>query len=113
MLPENECEVAGHAVAPVDWQKGVTATASSFWMSKTVYSFVICIRSVTLSVRLRSFSSPPCFRALVKELTSASRSAPAFFAKFNPSADVHNRDTTYLPRACRHFHGQLLATAKP
>ncbi len=27
-------------------------------MSNTVYSFVICIMSVTLFVRLRSFSSP-------------------------------------------------------
>jgi hypothetical protein len=37
----------------------------------------------------------------------------AFFAEFNPSADVHNRDTAYLPSACRHFHWQLLGTANP
>ena len=67
MLLESECEVAGHAVAVVDWLKDFTATASSFLTLKTVYSFVICIRSVTLSVELRSFSSPPCFRALVKD----------------------------------------------
>ena len=52
-------EVAGHAVAAVDWPKDFTATDSSSLISKTVYSLVICIRSVTLSVRLRSFSSLP------------------------------------------------------
>jgi hypothetical protein len=70
---KTKCPVigVGHAVAAVDWPKDFTATASSSLTSKTVCSFVICIRCVTLSVRLRSFSSPPCFRALVKEVTSA------------------------------------------
>ena len=60
-------------MAAVKWSKDFTAAASSPWMSKTVYSFVICIRSVTRSVRLSNFSSPPFFRALVKELTNAPR----------------------------------------
>jgi hypothetical protein len=38
-------------------------------MSKTVYSFVICITSLILSFTLSSFSSPPCFLRLGKALT--------------------------------------------
>ena len=36
-----------------------TAAASSSKTSKTVYSFVICNRSFTRLVRLRSFNWPP------------------------------------------------------
>jgi len=48
-----------------------TAWASSSWTSKTVYSLVICNRSFTRWVRLRSFRWPPWFVMVVNADTSS------------------------------------------